>query len=379
MTAIETPAAGTERPSSAAGPPTSVAAGSRPIGSSPTAGAAPLRTTIQRRMTGSRSAGSEDGPATGRPGGATDLADAADPPTAGAASRPRSSLPVLPVLRPDSRSGAADGSSEPPVATLPAPGTSPTVTTASPGAPATSPVPAAPTAGHGGGGSTALQLSPTGPQRRPLAGSRPIGQAGAVQRAAAGAPAPPNPVAGSPVGGGHAAQAWAGPALGGAPFDAPSTPRWVLPGWEDSASAADDAVVQRHSASAPVTPIAAGVHGGSTAMPLAGLSGSAATSASGASGPSIARSIASEFAGPSVQTAAAVPPVQGPVFGPTATPVVQRIDGSPPPAPDPTGGAEHSDEELDELARSLFGRLRNRLRNEYIYEREAKGLTFDHS
>jgi hypothetical protein len=67
------------------------------------------------------------------------------------------------------------------------------------------------------------------------------------------------------------------------------------------------------------------------------------------------------------------------VFGPTATPVVQRIDGSPPPAPDPTGGAEHSDEELDELARSLFGRLRNRLRNEYIYEREAKGLTFDHS
>jgi hypothetical protein len=395
MTAIETPTAGT------AGPSASAAGGSRPIGSSPTAGAAPLRTTIQRRMTGLRTAGSEGEPATDRPGGGADLAGPSDSPTAGAASRSRASLPVLPVLRPNPRSGAADGSSEPPVETLPAPGTSPTATTPRPGASATSSAPAARTAGHGASGSKALQLSPTGPQRRPLAGSRPIGQIGAVQRSATGAPAPSNPVAGSPVGGGNPAQAWAGPAaLGGAPFDAPSAPRWVLPGWEDGSSAADDAVVQRQSASGPVMPIAAGAgrgsgpgfareraggHGGSTAMPLAGPSGSAATSAFGQSGPSIgtlgtvARSIAPEFAGPSVQTVAAVPPVQGPVFGPTATPVVQRIDGSPPAASDTKGGAEHSDEELDELARSLFGRLRNRLRSEYIYEREAKGLTFDHS
>ncbi len=95
--------------------------------------------------------------------------------------------------------------------------------------------------------------------------------------------------------------------------------------------------------------------------------------------PTVARSIASEVSGPSVQTITASPPVQGPVFGPTATPVVQRIDGSAPAAAAPGGGSEHSDEELDELARSLFSRLRNRLRNEYIYEREAKGLTFDNS
>jgi hypothetical protein len=117
-------------------------------------------------------------------------------------------------------------------------------------------------------------------------------------------------------------------------------------------------------------------------MTLARPAGPAVPSAAAPSGgatPLVARSIVSEFAAPSVQTVAAVPPVQGPVFGPTATPVIQRIDGSPPPAPDATGGSEHSDEELDELARSLFGRFRNRLRNEYIYEREAKGLTFDHS
>jgi hypothetical protein len=71
--------------------------------------------------------------------------------------------------------------------------------------------------------------------------------------------------------------------------------------------------------------------------------------------------------------------VQGPTFGPTATPVIQRIDGSAPAPAEPRGASERSDDELDELARSLFGRLRVHLRNEYIYEREAKGLTFDNS
>lgn len=88
----------------------------------------------------------------------------------------------------------------------------------------------------------------------------------------------------------------------------------------------------------------------------------------------------SAASGPNVQTSPASGGyVQGPVFGPTATPIVQRIDGSAPAAPAPRGGSEHSDDELDELARSLFGRIRNHLRSEYIYEREAKGLTFDQS
>ena len=55
--------------------------------------------------------------------------------------------------------------------------------------------------------------------------------------------------------------------------------------------------------------------------------------------------------------------------GSTAPPRRRR---RPVPAATPTS-------ELDELARALFGRFRNRLRNEFIYEREAKGLTFDHS
>jgi len=63
---------------------------------------------------------------------------------------------------------------------------------------------------------------------------------------------------------------------------------------------------------------------------------------------------------------------------PTATAVVQRVDGAAPPPP-VEGSGGHSDDELDELARALFGRIRNRLRREYIYEREAKGLTFDNS
>lgn len=83
--------------------------------------------------------------------------------------------------------------------------------------------------------------------------------------------------------------------------------------------------------------------------------------------------------GPSIQsTAIAAPASPPPVFGPTASVVVQRVDGSAPAAPPPTS-AERSDGELDELARQLFGRFRSRLRNEYIYEREAKGLTFDNS
>jgi hypothetical protein len=63
------------------------------------------------------------------------------------------------------------------------------------------------------------------------------------------------------------------------------------------------------------------------------------------------------------------------VLAPTATAVVQRVDGAAPPAPTESEG--HSESDLDDLARKLFGRFQNRLRAELIYEREAKGLSFD--
>ena len=79
-------------------------------------------------------------------------------------------------------------------------------------------------------------------------------------------------------------------------------------------------------------------------------------------------------------------------------PVIQRDGGNvamqaetPPAAPTgpagaagsgpvpPTGPASsgHSEKDLDELAQALFGRIRGRLRSDLIYDREAKGLTFD--
>ena len=87
-------------------------------------------------------------------------------------------------------------------------------------------------------------------------------------------------------------------------------------------------------------------------------------------------------AGPSPDPSASPPPspVQpmsqpAPVLAPSFTPIVQRVDGSaPPPPPEPEG---QSESDLDDLARKLFGRIRNRLRAELIYEREAKGLSFD--
>jgi hypothetical protein len=68
-----------------------------------------------------------------------------------------------------------------------------------------------------------------------------------------------------------------------------------------------------------------------------------------------------------------------PLLAPTATAVVQRVEGTPPAPPEKEEAEGHSDNELDELARAIFGRIRNQLRYEYVYEREAKGLTFDQS
>jgi hypothetical protein len=112
--------------------------------------------------------------------------------------------------------------------------------------------------------------------------------------------------------------------------------------------------------------------------PAAGAA--APSTAASAVPPIISRSIvAGEPAAPPVAQASALgaAAIAAPVLGPTATPVIQRIDGSAPTPPAPAD--EKSDRELDELARAIFGRLRTRLRSEYIFEREAKGLTFDNS
>lgn len=42
-----------------------------------------------------------------------------------------------------------------------------------------------------------------------------------------------------------------------------------------------------------------------------------------------------------------------------------------------SGASSHSERDLDELAQALFGRIRGRIRSDLIYDREAKGLTFD--
>lgn len=48
-----------------------------------------------------------------------------------------------------------------------------------------------------------------------------------------------------------------------------------------------------------------------------------------------------------------------------------------PVGPAGSGSSGRSEKDLDELAQALFGRIRGRLRSDLIYDREAKGLTFD--
>lgn len=80
-------------------------------------------------------------------------------------------------------------------------------------------------------------------------------------------------------------------------------------------------------------------------------------------------------------------------LGPAAaTPATPAGPAATPAAPAMTAGAEaeagsagpagpesagRSEKDLDELAQALFGRIRGRLRSDLIYDREAKGLTFD--
>ncbi len=378
--------AGDPRPPTPGGPLPPVAAAGGPLGTNPTAGAAPLRTTIQRRINGPRPASAE--PETSASDGAEGANLGPTPATTSVSVNRTVSLPVLRVVGQGSptegqtdelgrsttvaASGSTAGRTSGPTARTPASG-APSVSRAA------APDSVAPRAAR--------------PQRRPLVGNRPIGPVGPVQRepstdggssAAGSGPSLP-PVGSIP-------SATLQSPLGSSSVETPGTQIWSLAdGWGPGASSsADRATVQRQvpRASSSTLDLASAWGqsrppgtAGNVAVPMTLArppAPSTASSPESAASPTVARSSMSE--GPNVQTVPMTAgSVQGPVFGPAATPVVQRVDSSAPVPPVPNTGSDRSDDELDELARSLFGRIRNHLRNEYIYEREAKGLTFDQS
>ncbi|HSL32411.1 MAG TPA: hypothetical protein VK871_02105 [Candidatus Limnocylindrales bacterium] len=216
--------------------------------------------------------------------------------------------------------------------------------------------------------------APPGPVRRPLTGSRPSLAAARVQRAHDGAPADAPPAAAgaeaeSPgigpvaIQGLTAAGAWgntathlSGDGVGRLPSVAASASSFgaVAPGLQRIPASPPRQTARpalaRPAVAAPSSPLVA--HPAQPAQPALGI-------------------VAGPPAGPAVQAL----PQSAPLVAPVATAVVQRIDGAAPAAPVESEGQSEGD--LDDLARKLFGRFQNRLRAELIYEREAKGLTFD--
>jgi hypothetical protein len=215
---------------------------------------------------------------------------------------------------------------------------------------------------------------PPGPVRRPLTGSRPPLAAARVQRAHDGAPAA------------------APPAAAGADAESPGIGPAAIQGlaaaspWGDTAThLAGDGIGRLPSAAAVASSF------GAAAL---GLQRTPASPSRQSARPALARPPAAAppspvvappaqaaqpplgiVAGPPAAPAVQALPQSAPLVGPTATAVVQRIDGAAPAAPVESEG--HSESDLDDLARKLYGRFQNRLRAELIYEREAKGLTFD--
>jgi hypothetical protein len=206
--------------------------------------------------------------------------------------------------------------------------------------------------------------------RRPLVGSRP--PISSVQRSAAASESEESAQAGASL---------ETPARHAAAPGDQNRAAWPLPGVEPMPAPGG----VRSGSTAPVAPMGVQRSPSSraaTASPsstiLARSRAPAAAALSAAPQPAspssplgiIAAAPPPPVAAPSVQASTAAP-----VLAPTATAIVQRVDGAAPTPPPESDG--HSDSELDELARKLFGRFQNRLRAEYIYEREAKGLTFD--
>jgi hypothetical protein len=331
-----------------------------------------LRPTIQRRTTGPRSTATESGlePSVG-----------SDSERASATTQPSSQAVALPVLRVVDKREAADGATDEgdgsprddSGGSAGASTSSPTVSSLGRSTRATS---AASTVhAHtavGATGADPLVVTSAHPQRRPLAGSQPIGQLGPLQRQAI------HSTDGSATGGGSSMPSGTPATFGGSPLDAPaaggsahlaSSAARLLPAAPlgEPAAILARASGQRQAAGTPAL------------MKLARPAPPAAVSPAAAASPTVARSIISDIPGPVQTTPIAAPAIAAPVLAPTATPIIQRIDGSSAAPPPPTESEGHSEDELDELARALFGRFRSRLRSEYIHEREAKGLIFDNA
>jgi hypothetical protein len=238
---------------------------------------------------------------------------------------------------------------------------------------------------------------------RPLVGSRPL--KGATRTAQRSGPAGSRPGSTGLEAAGGAAESVVSRRTPGGPTSWPPSPSSgtdaappeALPGFASwgpaAARSAGEGSTDAWSTLAPPTNAGAnratGPASPATTRPPAVARSTGSSSAAApltlATAPTVARSAAgAAHAGSGqpgtgiVSAASAAPPAApSPVLAPTATAVVQRVEGAPPAAPDNEESGEQSDNELDELARKLFGRFRNQLRYEYIYEREAKGLTFD--
>ena len=244
--------------------------------------------------------------------------------------------------------------------------------------------------------------APRGPEVRPTTGAHPLRPSPGIQRVAADdlddgadaelpspwwspdAPAPAPDVARS-VGAAEPLGTTVGASIQRSAIGGPgaATARPTLPARADRAGQAATAV-----RSAPVASPGQRVATQATRpSPLPQPAGAGMRVASSAVAPSEApigatapttsgRVIAPE---PVVQTSPATAPAPGPApaspFGSSA--VVQREEGSAPAAPAQPASGAPSERDLDELAQALFGRIRGRLRNDLIYDREAKGLTFD--
>ena len=358
-----TAAPASARPVAAPGPVVSrsTTAGPMPIA------AASLRSPVQRSAAGDTSAGARPAQTSGSP--------AAAAPQAAPARLP--DLPHLPVAR---SSGA---SSATPIGGSPAPASAVVPTVAR--------------------------------EIRPIAGANPIRTSLAIQReeaddlgdeAADGAL--PSPWW-APGGGSHGA---AGPGSQSMADGGPTSIQRSVPdggpGWSASSAAAAAAAPARAPGStagrAPIQRVAAPAARPSPApltLPHASVQRTASSGAAAAESapPTISFPARSLGGGAVVQTSPAPAPAAftGPHLGAPAGATVQR-EGStvaisaptpvPPagqassagPAGPPSSGSgsgSHSERDLDELAQALFGRIRGRLRSDLIYDREAKGLTFD--
>ncbi|MBI2782336.1 MAG: hypothetical protein HYX55_11155 [Chloroflexi bacterium] len=81
--------------------------------------------------------------------------------------------------------------------------------------------------------------------------------------------------------------------------------------------------------------------------------------------------------GPTVQREGTTAALSAPTPVPPAGQGTPASPAGPASAGSGSGSGSHSERDLDELAQALFGRIRGRLRSDLIYDREAKGLTFD--